>query len=579
MLVGFASLFYLATSALQVPPDLQGARPRRTRSRRRRGGRRARRARRCRSTRSSCRSTARPSVLPALVARHRGARLPEDEARRPAAAARRTTTRRSPRSRAMDLPPHFQLVVVPDAQPKTKPKACNYGLLQARGEYVVIFDAEDRPDPDQLKKVVVAFSKADPSVTCIQAKLNYFNPDQNLLTRWFTTEYSMWFDLLLPGLDAAGVADPARRHLEPLHHRAAARARRLGPVQRHRGRRPRHPPAQGRLPHGDDRLDDARGGQLRRSSNWIRQRSRWIKGYIQTWLVHMRHPLRLLRADRRQAASSLPAARRRHVHLPAQPDLLGADDAVLLHPGGLHPGSCSRASSSTLAACMLFVGNFVFMYLNVAGSIQRGLFGLAKYALLSPLYWGLMSIAAWKGFLQLFTTRSTGRRRARPRRSARPARRRRPEPHPWPAPARRPRDCEPPRRTSRVATTAGPRVADALPGEPGRRPAHAGRRRGAPAALVESLLVFAVAARLLLRRLQGRRRRRRRRLRRARPARRARYMVWHNDPPKLAAIGFVFPPLTTIVVPAVRGHQAARDVARRAAADVLDLRRRDGRRR
>ena len=113
-----------------------------------------------------------------------------------------------PAIQAMDLPPHFKLVVVPDAQPKTKPKACNYGLLQASGKYVVIFDAEDQPDPDQLKKVVCAFANADPRVTCIQAKLNYFNANQNLLTRWFTTEYSMWFDLLLPGLDASGVPIP-----------------------------------------------------------------------------------------------------------------------------------------------------------------------------------------------------------------------------------------------------------------------------------------------------------------------------------------------------------------------------------
>ena len=155
-----------------------------------------------------------------------------------AAAARRTTTRRSPRSRRCDLPPHFKIVVVPDAQPKTKPKACNYGLLQARGEYVVIFDAEDRPEPDQLKKIVVAFRKGDPNVVCIQAKLNYFNRDQNLLTRWFTTEYSSWFDLLLPGPGRARRADPARRHLEPLPDRPD-RPRRLGPVQRHRGRRPR----------------------------------------------------------------------------------------------------------------------------------------------------------------------------------------------------------------------------------------------------------------------------------------------------------------------------------------------------
>ncbi|HVA19593.1 MAG TPA: glycosyltransferase, partial [Solirubrobacteraceae bacterium] len=82
--------------------------------------------------------------------------------------------------RALALPPHFKLIIVPHSEPKTKPKACNYGLLQAEGEIVVIYDAEDCPDPDQLKKAVLAFQKADPRVTCVQARLNYFNRNQNL---------------------------------------------------------------------------------------------------------------------------------------------------------------------------------------------------------------------------------------------------------------------------------------------------------------------------------------------------------------------------------------------------------------
>jgi hypothetical protein len=100
----------------------------------------------------------------------------------------------------MNLPSYYTTIVVPHSLPKTKPKACNYGLIRARGEYVVIYDAEDRPDPDQLKKVHAAFMKSPPECACIQAKLNYFNSEQNLLTRWFTHEYSMWFELLLPGV-------------------------------------------------------------------------------------------------------------------------------------------------------------------------------------------------------------------------------------------------------------------------------------------------------------------------------------------------------------------------------------------
>ena len=305
-----------------------------------------------------------------------------------------------PAIRAMNLPPHFKLIVVPDAQPKTKPKACNYGLLQADGRYVVIFDAEDIPDRDQLKKVVVAFTKADPRVTCIQAKLNYFNSDQNLLTRWFTTEYSMWFDLLLPGLDAQDVPIPlggTSNHFitdrlvdlaawDPFNVTEDAD---LG-IRLHK--------AGFKTAMIDSTTLEEANSDL---NNWIRQRSRWIKGYVQTWLVHMRHPWRLMDQIGLKSWISFQL-------------VVGGVFIFLLNPifwtmttvfFFTEAGFIQQLFPSFVfyaAAFQLFIGNFVFMYLNVAGSVQRGYFDLAKYALLSPLYWGLMSVAAWKGFLQLF---------------------------------------------------------------------------------------------------------------------------------------------------------------------------------
>jgi cellulose synthase/poly-beta-1,6-N-acetylglucosamine synthase-like glycosyltransferase len=85
--------------------------------------------------------------------------------------------------KSMNLPHHYTTVIVPPSEPKTKPKACNYGLIRAKGEYVVIYDAEDRPEPDQLKKVYLAFEKLPDKYVCIQSKLNYFNSNQNVLTR------------------------------------------------------------------------------------------------------------------------------------------------------------------------------------------------------------------------------------------------------------------------------------------------------------------------------------------------------------------------------------------------------------
>jgi len=302
---------------------------------------------------------------------------------------------------ALELPPHFKLVVIPDSQPKTKPKACNYGLLQAEGEYVVIFDAEDRPDPDQLKRVVLAYSKAAPSVTCIQCKLNYFNQNQNLLTRWFTTEYSMWFDLLLPGLDAGDVPIPlggTSNHFitdrlielaawDPFNVTEDAD---LG-IRLHK--------AGYQTAIIDSTTLEEANSSL---SNWVNQRSRWIKGYIQTWLVHMRHPGRLLRSSGLRSWISFQL-------------IVGGTFIFLLNPifwllttvfvftqahviREVFPGFVFY-----IAALQLFIGNFVFVYLNVAGALERRHFSLVKYALASPLYWGLMSIAAWKGFIQLFT--------------------------------------------------------------------------------------------------------------------------------------------------------------------------------
>ena len=100
------------------------------------------------------------------------------------------------------------IILVPRGFPQTKPKACNVGLFFARGEQLVIFDAEDQPDPDQLKKAAVAFARGGDSMICVQAALNYWNVYENFLTRMFTVEYSFWFDYMLPGLDVLRLPIP-----------------------------------------------------------------------------------------------------------------------------------------------------------------------------------------------------------------------------------------------------------------------------------------------------------------------------------------------------------------------------------
>jgi len=299
------------------------------------------------------------------------------------------------------LPNHFKLVIVPHGRPKGKPKACNYGLLQARGEYVVIYDAEDVPEPDQLKKAVVAFREADPRLACVQARLNYFNRDQNLLTRWFTAEYSMWFDLFLPGLDACDAPIPLGG---TSNHFKMACLREIGAWDPHNVTEDadlgiRLYKAGWKTAIIDSTTYEEANSEL---YNWIRQRSRWVKGYIQTYLVHMRHPVALWRALGPQGFLSFQfMIGGTFLTLLVNP-LFWALTILWFVAGWQTIKSLFPAPVYYAGLVAFLFGNFTFTYLNVIGCIQRGYFHIVKYAITIPLYWVLMSAAAWKGFLQLF---------------------------------------------------------------------------------------------------------------------------------------------------------------------------------
>ena len=302
--------------------------------------------------------------------------------------------------REMGLPPHFRLVIVPNAAPKTKPKACNYGLIQAEGKYVVIYDAEDRPEPDQLKKIVAAFRVAEERIVCIQCKLNYYNRNQNILTRWFTAEYSHWFDLLMPGLDAADAPIPLGG---TSNHFITERLLELGAWDPYNVTEDADLGIRLHKAGYKTAIIDSTTFEEANSDlyNWIRQRSRWVKGYIQTWLVHMRHPVRFQRQVGWRSWFAF------------QFIIGGTFVGFLLNPVYWVITTMWILSQAHLiqqvfpgfvyftGAVGLFVGNFAFTYLNVAGVMRRGYFDLVKYALLSPLYWALMSVGAWKGLLQL----------------------------------------------------------------------------------------------------------------------------------------------------------------------------------
>ena len=100
----------------------------------------------------------------------------------------------------LSIPSYIHIIKVPYSLPRTKPKALNYAMSFVLGEYLTVYDAEDEPDPDQLLKAVAAFCELSENYVCLQSKLNFYNANENLLTRFFSIEYSIWFEYLLRGL-------------------------------------------------------------------------------------------------------------------------------------------------------------------------------------------------------------------------------------------------------------------------------------------------------------------------------------------------------------------------------------------
>ncbi len=294
----------------------------------------------------------------------------------------------------------FEIVRVPHSLPKTKPKACNYALRFARGEYTVVFDAEDIPEPDQLRKVVAVFRRASERVACVQARLNYFNRDDNFLTRMFTLEYSQWFDYLLPGLHQLRIPIPLGG---TSNHFRTATLLALGAwdpynVTEDADLGVRLTQAGYRVAVVNSTTFEEANGIFR---SWINQRSRWIKGYMQTWLVHMRRPLMLWRRLGPvgflgfQLFIGFPP-----VTALINPLLwlsfalglfLGPDVVARLYPGPV----------LALAMLNLIAGNAMYIYFNMIAAAKRRWYHLVPWGLLAPLYWVLHSVAAYKAAYQL----------------------------------------------------------------------------------------------------------------------------------------------------------------------------------
>lgn len=192
-----------------------------------------------------------------------------------------------------DLPPWISVIEVPEANRlTTKPRALNYALDFCQGSIIGVWDAEDAPEADQIERVVTRFQQAPANVACLQGILDYYNSRANWLSRCFTVEYAAWWRVLLPGVAKLGLVIPLggttlffrRDILEQLcgwdAHNVTEDAD-LGVRLARAG-------------YVTELLPTVTYEEANcRLWPWVRQRSRWLKGFLITWCVHMRMPLRL----------------------------------------------------------------------------------------------------------------------------------------------------------------------------------------------------------------------------------------------------------------------------------------------
>ena len=294
----------------------------------------------------------------------------------------------------------FHPIIIPNAEIKTKPRACNYGLKRARGEFVVIYDAEDLPDRDQLKKTVLAFRNLGEEYACVQCLLNFYNARKNLLTRWFSIEYSYYYDYYIQGLDKMEAPIPlggTSNHFrmktlkelgawDPFNvtedadigMRIARKKYKTGVLNSHTY---------------EEAVPDIK--------NWIRQRSRWVKGFVITWFVTMRHPIQVLRDIGLKNFLIFQTGFGGNFYLPLMNFFLW----MVLILGFIIPDYISGWFNfwpfAVVAVFNLVVGNLFFLIMMMLATWKEKKGDLLIYSFFSPIYWILITIGAWRGLLQL----------------------------------------------------------------------------------------------------------------------------------------------------------------------------------
>ena len=288
----------------------------------------------------------------------------------------------------------YEVVVVPPGGPRTKPTALQYALSFARGDFVTVYDAEDRPHPGQLAEAHARFAEAPESLACLQAPLVIDNDSDSRIAALFAIEYATLFDGLLPAL---GVLDL------PLPLGGTSNHFRRDALERVGGWDPWNVTEDADLGIRLTRFGYAIGTITLPTFEeapvalqpWLRQRTRWLKGWLQTWLVHMRHPVRLWRTlgTRRMAAFNALGLGML-VSAIAHPVFLATPLLLLLDPGRLWADdNLLVAGLAGLSIFNLAAGYAAMWTLAERTLALRGRQRLSRLLVLLPLYWLLMALA------------------------------------------------------------------------------------------------------------------------------------------------------------------------------------------
>jgi len=303
---------------------------------------------------------------------------------------------------AIRLDSCFEIIVAPPSGPRTKPKALRAAMPFVCGEYLVIYDAEDRPHPDQLRDAYARFRVGDKNLACVQAKLAIDNKRWNFLTAHFRAEYSGIFEVLLPAIVQLRLPVPLGG---TSNHFRTDILRKVGSWDPHNVTEDADLGIRlARFGYAIDMVDSRTGEEApERVGAWLMQRTRWMKGWLQTLFVHMRDPVRLCRQ----------LGMRRFIAF--QILIGGTVLAALLHPFFLlwllldafygtllmEAVSMRDAVQKSVVLLTLASGYFASGLLAFVGLWRSKQLASAWILPTIPIYWLLLSLAAWRAVWKL----------------------------------------------------------------------------------------------------------------------------------------------------------------------------------